>query len=122
IACEAVMPIRPRPRTKADAARVFFIASSFKCAAMRRFRKSGQLDSHGCSPVPPVTVMPVPVPVMMPPAPVMAVMPAPMTVMPSVVMAVAPVHLFRLQLIDLRARGHGRTDVLLAALLAGAGD
>jgi len=52
----------------------------------------------------------------------MAVMPAPMTVMPSVVMAVAPVHLFRLQLIDLRARGHGRTDVLLAALLAGAGD
>ena len=67
--------------------------------------------------------MPMAVPVMMAPSPVVvAVVPAPMTMVPAAVMAVTPVHLYRLELVDLIARGHGRSDVLLAANLAGAGD
>lgn len=56
------------------------------------------------------------VPMVMAPAPVVAVVPAPMTAMPAVVMAMAPVHLFGPQLIDLLARGHGRTNVFAGAL------
>ena len=63
-----------------------------------------------------MTVVPVPVPVMMAPAPVVTVVPTPMTVMPAVVVAVAPAHLFRLDPIDLVARGHGGTDVSAAVL------
>lgn len=61
----------------------------------------------------PMTVMPTPVAVA--PTP-MAVMPAPMAAMPAPVMTmpVSPVHLFRLEVLHLRFRCHGRSYILIS--------
>jgi hypothetical protein len=101
IACDDVMPIRPRPMANTDAVSSF-MALPFLSNVPRRGGFKLQSRQHQGSPVaPPVMVMPV----MVAPAPVTTA-PAPMAAVPTPVPVMAPMHLFGLELLNLLRRRH----------------